>query len=357
MSRKVPGGPPLGAPERLKAEMMARTNRPFAPTNVYVDGDLNEMAAVNQMNFPARAINPMPEADTRMQQIQDLKAAGLIDPSMPMPQGPELIDYYATKQAQEELAMFDAWFENRVSKMTDVELEKAKSVNPDWFARRAEVIKEAVNLELDYAMLKLNGIQTLEDLYFEYAVETKRTHLPKGPVYNPWQWNLNEAGVEAGDTAGQIKTKLRNKADESYQAGLFSPWKSVTEENAPYGQNQYLPVDPGGNPAARGKGPFGVLGAFSNNLADLYGTRDLNLQRRDAMRQNQNPGRDARRRFENQTYANINGDYQDRPQDNYFEFGHAANNDPTNVNPQFRANTPTGQNRVTNPYNQGWTFP
>ena len=334
MSRQQPGGPPPGAAQKLKAEMMARTNQPFAPTSVYVSNDYEEMAGRNQMNFPARPINPMPEADTKMQQIQDLVNAGLISEATPYFRGDELIDYYSTKQAQEELAMFDAWFENRIRKMTDVELERAKQVNPDWFARRAAVIKEAVNLELDYAMLKLNGIQSLEDLYFEYAVETGRTKLPKGPVYNPWEWNMREAGVEPGDDVYEIKTKLAKKAAQSYEAGLFSPWKSVTEKNAPFGQNVWLPVDPSGNPNTRAKGPFGVFGAWTNNLADLYGTRKLNLDNRKQLLDEDNPGKLATDRYEKQTMALTTKTYPDVWANKYTSI-HANDNNPADSSGSF----------------------
>lgn len=343
MSRKVPGGPPLGAAERLKAEMIARTNQPFAPTSFYVSNNENEMAARNQMNFPARAINPMPEADTRMQQIQDLKAAHLIDPSMPMIQGPELIDYYASKQAQEELAMFDAWFENRVSRMTDVELAKAKEVNPDWFARRADVIREAVNLQLDYAMLKLNGLQTLEDLYFEYAVETQRTHIPTGPVYNPYLWNLNEAGVSEKDDWITISQAMEKHGKYSYEAGLFSPFKTVTDANAPYGKNPFLPVDPGGNPAAKGKGPYGVFGAWTSNIANMYGTRDLNLDRRNRLRNDPAIGGISMNRFNNQTTMNVAGQYSTTPYD--YKFKSKDNSNPTLSNASWSGPAVNAQNQ------------
>lgn len=340
MSRQQPGAPPVGAPQKLKAEMQARTNLPYAPTSVYIGDSYEETAARNQMNFPARVINPMPEADTKMQQVQDLVEAGLISSATPYPRGDELIEYYATKQAQEELAVFDAWFENRISKMTDVELEKAKQVYPDWFARRAAVIKEAVNDELDYAMLKLNGIQSIEDLYFEYAVETGRKKLPKGPVYNPWEWNLREAGLTPASARAMpivdMSKQLGKKAIESYEAGLFAPWKSVTAANAPFGQNQYLPVDPSGNPNTRGKGPFGVLGAWTNNLADLYGTRDLNIKRRNQLNRADDPGYANADNYAKQTKALINHQYETQFSSNYESSHDDDNNKPQDSGGRFR---------------------
>ena len=201
--------------------------------------------------------------------------------------------------------------------------------------KTSSVIKEAVNLQLDYAMLKLNGLQTLEDLYFEYAVETNRTHIPTGPVYNPYLWNLNEAGLNDSMDYGAIMEGMEKHAKYSYEAGLFSPFKTVTDKNAPFGKNAFLPVDPGGNPAARGKGPFGVFGSWTSNVADMYGTRNLNLTRRDQLRNDVNVGGVSMNRFANQTTANVAGAYPNQAFKYGYKAEHAPNNEPGNASARF----------------------
>lgn len=277
-SNRTVGAPPPEAAAQFHSKMESMQQLPYAPSNLYLSNNVDEMALRNAMTFPARPFNKDPR-DTMVQVRQDMVQQGMITPSRPMPYTQSEIQYYLDKQTEEEMAKFDAWFENRIAKMTDLELANAKRVNPEWFRRRGEVIREQVNMQLDYALLKLNGIQSLEDLYKEYAIETGLVEISPVSVHDPWKWNLANAGVTEAELIKRnpeaIRRKLIEKASKTYNAGLFSPWKTFTPANAPRGQNQLLPVDPSGDPYARAVGPFGVVGPVNSNVAQMYKGRDL----------------------------------------------------------------------------------
>ena len=93
-----------------------------------------------------------------------------------------------------------------------------QSIAPELYRRREEIIDQQQDLVSKYAKLRLRGAKTLEDLRFEWLLETGRISLPKGPIWDPRQWRMaqyNNAGADQGvdDAFNQAR----------YKYGLFSP--------------------------------------------------------------------------------------------------------------------------------------
>lgn len=122
------------------------------------------------------------------------------------------------KRDQEEKAQFDAWATQKYDLTDPAQNMMLQQIAPELYQRREELIDSQQDMVSRYAKLRLRGAKSLEDLYFEWLIETKRLELPQGPIWNPRAWRAAQRG-QMGDSAWQ---------NQRYQAGFFSPLKFMS---------------------------------------------------------------------------------------------------------------------------------
>ena len=302
---------------QLNERVQDSTTIPYMLNNVNwaPDDTGRSMRAKNSNKFPIRPL-PKDPYDTDWEMKKELSnAAGpdgpLISPSRPMPFTDRDMDYMKRKRADEEFAAYESWLSNRFDLNDPAEVQLFKKIAPSYFARREALINEQIDLTSKYAKLKLFGPESEEDLQVEYMVETGRTQLPKGPIWDPWTWMANQAGVSQAeldnDAAGSGRTvfnKLMKYNQATYQAGLFSPLKALSLQSpGPWGLNPYNRQDITGDPVDRAIGPPGAIVPVNTSWVSNYGGARLtgNRQRGGAWNDgydaadyayynNQNPG-------------------------------------------------------------------
>lgn len=147
------------------------------------------------------------------------------------------------KRNAEEKAAFDTWVMQKFDVTDPTQNMLLQSIAPELYRRREEIIDQQQDLVSKYAKLRLRGAKTLEDLRFEWLLETGRISLPKGPIWDPHQWRLlqyNNPGANAN--ADNVANIAR------YRYGLFSPIRWLL-----WGERGWAPTgnraDIRGNPA------------------------------------------------------------------------------------------------------------
>lgn len=132
--------------------------------------------------------------------------------------------YVRRQRDQMENADFDRWVMGKFNLEDPAQLFLFQQIAPQQFQRRMDLIDYEQNLVTRYAKMRLMGPRSLEDLKFEWLVETERIELPKGPIWDPTQWMASQYGP--GIDRAQEKS-LANRT--RYMAGLFSPLRMLKE--------------------------------------------------------------------------------------------------------------------------------
>lgn len=192
-------------------------------------------------------------------------------------------NYALRQRAQIENADFDRWVMQKYDLTDPAQNFMMQQIAPDQFQRRLDLIEAQQSLVSKYARLRLMGPKKIDDLKFQWLVETGRIELPKGPIWNPQEWMSNQLGYGGNNIPARAR---ENRA--RFKAGLFSPINYLAEGKTGYEANfknrsdiaasttildgQYFAGSSGVNPYQRwGKNPIrgSNLVPYSANLDGL----------------------------------------------------------------------------------------
>lgn len=139
--------------------------------------------------------------------------------------------YMLRQQAQAQNANYERWLWNQYDTTDPAQAWIFQQVAPEQFEKRKQLILFQQNLATKYALLRLYGVKSEEDLMLKYLVETKQVELPKGPVWDPKQWMAAQTGAPS-------VTLYENNPDRyyfpRYVAGIFSPLRYVNQNQVGY---------------------------------------------------------------------------------------------------------------------------
>lgn len=242
--------------------------------------------SLNSTKYPQRPL-PLDDRDTDFAMIQDLRGplpgqedveglaaiAPYITSARPLPIQDWELQYMKDKAANEDYAAYRQWLSNKYDLNDMATRAWFKQIAPEYFTEKRELLKELMDRHAKYSLLRLAGPENEEDLRFEYAVETGRIPIPKGPFYNPLEWATNEVGESA-----TIDGFLENVAEanaKAYQYGMFSPLKPRTAEQAGMPGNMLNSQDIVGATNVRSYGFAGQTVPTNYNWASGYTGQNL----------------------------------------------------------------------------------
>lgn len=234
-----------------------------APGNNQGQREWNAFKAMNTTRYPQRPL-PLDDRDSDVAILSDLapeQPAGnnLRDPVLfssarPYPVQDWEIQYMRDKAANEDYAAYRQWLGDKYD-LTDMATRAwFKQIAPEYFTEKRELLKEMMDRHAKYSLLRMAGPENEEDLRFEYAVETGRIPIPKGPFYNPLEWTINEMGGEHPTDAVQFMNRVSELNAKAYQYGMFNPVKPRTAEQGAMPANRLNPQDIVGAPQSRSYG-------------------------------------------------------------------------------------------------------
>lgn len=118
----------------------------------------------------------------------------------------EDFDWYQRKQAAAEVANFQRWFAKEFDLMDPAQKKRAKELYPEFYAQRKKLLKQQAKNLVRLAKIKLEGIQSFNDLQTQYLAETGR--LDVGPLQNLLNPEKTALGLQ-----GQQKNFVRGLAN------------------------------------------------------------------------------------------------------------------------------------------------
>lgn len=228
MSQDVPGGP--------TREEIAQFRTP--PPGAAISGKyttVNEPSVARANEYPI-----VPFAPDKYDTIASIKQAVGSDKSKEafgtkwmVPFTDSDAQYMLRQQAQVKNANYERWLWQQYDVQNPAEAWIFQQIAPEQFEKRKQLILYQQNLATKYALLRLYGVKSEEDLMLKYLVETKQIELPEGPVWDPKRWMAAESKYadptgkkhDAGDTA---------KWRERYRRGMFSALTYPTEDQVGY---------------------------------------------------------------------------------------------------------------------------
>jgi len=130
----------------------------------------------------------------------------LARPERPIPLSDAEIGSYMRKMAAVETAKFDQWFQGswKLDSANPTLQRWGQEVNPEYFARREQVIDEQTRIQNMLAKIKLRGVHTREEMELLYMIDNGIVKIPKGEIFN-------HTGKEA--------------TDDNIKRGLFNPFR------------------------------------------------------------------------------------------------------------------------------------
>jgi len=134
----------------------------------------------------------------------------------------EDFEWYQRKQQAVEAANFQKWFAANFDHMSPADKKRAKELYPEFYAQRKKLLKQQTKNLQRLASIKLNGVQSKDDLITQYLAETGRLDI--GPLEH--LLNPEQAGAEFGGAR-------RTDAQARFKRGLLSPFRVFGEEALP----------------------------------------------------------------------------------------------------------------------------
>lgn len=123
--------------------------------------------------------------------------------------------WYQRKLAAEEAANFQMWFAQNFDHMSPADKKRAKELYPEFYKERKQLLKKQAKNLMKFAKLKLEGVQSFDDLMTQYMAETGRLDIgPLNHILNP----------EQGNRDGKTEQEMR------FQRGLLSPFRVFGDE-------------------------------------------------------------------------------------------------------------------------------
>lgn len=262
------------------------------PTKITVPNDqsglLSKVAtsSANATKFPAKFL-PKDYYDTTWQIKQDLNndsrfmgRRGVYNAksatARPMKMTKHDMDYLKRKRDAEEYSGYLTWQANKYNLNDPATRDWFEKRCPQYFSMREALIDEQVDLASRMAKIKLRGPKTDDDLKMEYFVERGLLELPKGPIWSPYEWMANVAGVDLtkvdNDTGYE---QILNFNNQQYRKGIFNPTRPITPATGAWVPNLYDRSDIRGTPNTNYVGPAGAISTIAPNYAVAYGGRNL----------------------------------------------------------------------------------
>jgi hypothetical protein len=134
--------------------------------------------------------------------------------------------YLLRQEAQVKNANYERWLWQQYDITNPAEAWIFQQIAPEQFEKRKQLILYNQNLATKYALLRLYGVKSEEDLMLKYLVETQQIELPEGPVWDPKKWMKAQSGYD-GKTDNEFWRKR-------YRAGMFSALKYPNEKQVGY---------------------------------------------------------------------------------------------------------------------------
>lgn len=131
-------------------------------------------------------------------------------------------EWLQKKQAAVEEANFQLWFAKEYDRMSPAEKKRAKELYPDFYRQRKKLLKKQAKNLIRLAQIKLEGVESFDDLRLQYMAETGR--LDVGPLENL----LHPEGAVGG--VGRAEQQERK-----FQRGLMNPFRIFGDEAVPLG--------------------------------------------------------------------------------------------------------------------------
>jgi len=181
-------------------------------------------------------------------------------------------EYVKRQRDQVENADFDRWVMQKFDLTDPAQLFLFQSIAPEQFQRRLDLIDYEQNLVTRYAKTRLMGARNIEDLKLEWLIETKRVELPKGPIWDPVKWMGAQMGLAPEVPANNADWAARGVPNNTrFMAGLFSPLKYLTQQNAGEEANAFNRADIRGNGEVLGGQLFHGSGQPQSAVIQRYG--------------------------------------------------------------------------------------
>lgn len=122
------------------------------------------------------------------------------------------------KQKAAEAANFQAWFAREFDHMSPADKKRAKELYPEFYAQRKKLLKKQTKNLYDLTRIKLEGIQSREDLIKVYLAETGRLDLgPLQTIMHP------EDSLDG-----------RARAAANFKRGIYSPFRVFGDQGYDY---------------------------------------------------------------------------------------------------------------------------
>ena len=248
---------------------------------------MSEMMAYNSTTYPQRPL-PLDDRDSDVAILYDLAnkqakgQGGDIDPlitsARPYPVQDWEIEYMKSKAAAEDYAAYQTWLSNKYDLNDMATRAWFKQIAPEYFTQKRALLKELMDRHAKYSYLRMAGPENEEDLRFEYAVETGRIPIPKGPFYNPMEWMVNDLSTVNGQgprSVAELEEDLQKFNTNAYQYGLFNPVKPRTAAQSGWAGNASNPQDLVGDPASQSYGFLGQTPPVNYDWMTNYGGSTL----------------------------------------------------------------------------------
>lgn len=118
----------------------------------------------------------------------------------PIPLSDAEIGSYMRKMAAVETAKFDQWFQGqwKLDSANPTLQRWGQEVNPEYFARREQVIDEQTRIQNMLAKIKLRGVHTREEMELLYMIDNGIVQIPKGEIFNHRGHAANEDAIKRG---------------------------------------------------------------------------------------------------------------------------------------------------------------
>lgn len=221
--KQVAGGP---SPAAIKE---TRTNAKAA------SGVSGKYAVVDGSDQASNEFPIVPFAPDAYDDVADIKRTFADSPAAGnnwvVPFTEQDANYVRRQRDQMENADFDRWVMQKFDLEDPAQLFLFQQIAPEQFQRRMDLIDYEQNLVTKYAKMRLMGPRSLDDLKFEWLIESGRVELPKGPIWDPVTWMTKQSqGVGAVNPMTQREWADRGQANRvRYMAGIFSPLRMLTE--------------------------------------------------------------------------------------------------------------------------------
>ena len=236
-AQQVPGGP-----TQEEVARFAKPNPATAVSYKYALTQPGDKAKTNE--FPT-----VPFAPDNYDTIADIKATVGADDSLGfgkkwmVPFTDADAAYIQRKQAAVQNANYERWLWTQYDTNDPAQSWIFQQVAPEQFEKRKQFILYQQNLATKYALLRLYGVKTEDDLMLKYLVETGQVELPKGPIWDPQKWMAEQLG----ETDAEYKNPdYAPYWQMRYNMGLFNPMRLFNEKQVPReGSQKQDPLVPG----------------------------------------------------------------------------------------------------------------